>query len=62
MRRTALHWSVRILCGTTCLLAAAACQTIQSLPPAPTQGEQCRAWGYAPDDPECLKVFRRYAP
>ena len=30
--------------------------------PAPTPGEQCQAWGYAPDDPECLKVFRRYAP
>jgi hypothetical protein len=41
-------------------LLAASCGALGT--PAPTQGEQCRAWGYAPDDPECLKVFRRYAP
>jgi hypothetical protein len=41
-------------------LSMASCSGLST--PAPTQAEQCRAWGYAPDDPECLKVFRRYAP
>lgn len=31
--------------------------------PRLTQAQElCRSWGYAPDDPVCLRTFRRDAP
>jgi hypothetical protein len=50
---------VRRLLALAGLLALTACAALASLPPAPTEAEQCRAWGYAPDDYECRRVFHR---
>ncbi len=32
-------------------------------PPRPTQAQElCRSWGYDPNDPVCLRTFRRDPP
>jgi hypothetical protein len=41
------------------LLGLTACADLANMPRPPTEAEQCRAWGYAPDDPECRRVFHR---
>jgi hypothetical protein len=50
---------LRLVCFACCLFALAACAGLAGTPP-PDPGEQCRAWGYAPDDPDCTRLFRRY--
>jgi hypothetical protein len=51
---------LRLVCFACCLFALAACAGLAGTPP-PDTGEQCRAWGYAPDDPDCKRLFRRYS-
>ncbi len=49
----------REACLVCCLFAMAACAELASMPRPPGEAEQCQAWGYAPDDPDCRRLFRR---
>jgi len=40
--------------------AIAACADSSAGPPRPAQPQElCKEWGYAPSDPNCLRLFRR---
>jgi hypothetical protein len=44
-------------------LALAACADGAGDRPRPTQAQElCRSWGYDPNDPVCLRTFRRDPP
>jgi hypothetical protein len=52
----------RVACLACCLFVLAACSDLASMPRPPGIPEQCQAWGYAPDDPACTRLFRRDPP
>lgn len=62
MRRYVVLRCPRSLPCAVCLLALAGCGAPQSWQRPPGPAEQCPAWGYAPDDPACLRLFRRDPP
>lgn len=52
----------RLACLACCLFVLAACSDLASMPRPPGMAEQCQAWGYAPGDPACTRLFRRDPP
>jgi hypothetical protein len=51
--------ALRLTCLVCGLFALAACAELANMPEPPTEAEWCQAWGYAPNDPECRRVFHR---
>ncbi len=51
---------LRPLLISIALVAIAACADSSAGAPRPAQPQElCKEWGYAPNDPNCLRLFRR---